>query len=114
MAAVALVVVLGGVWLIVQTVQLQTQLERLQAEQRDWQQRAQDLQRQLAQQQAHRDELAQQLERERAERERLEQDLAAQSPSRPGIVSFLLFPLSRFRSEAEEIECSDQRPTGAA
>lgn len=102
MAVAALVIVFGGAWLIVQTIQMQTRLQQLQANLRESQQREQELEQQLAQQGARRDELTKQLERERNERERLEQELAAQAPSRPSLVSFVLLPTSRFRSEAEK------------
>ncbi|MBI3950501.1 MAG: hypothetical protein HY314_08615 [Acidobacteria bacterium] len=91
-AAVMLVVVVGSAWLIVETMQLRTQLARLRAERQALQRQEQELQQQVAQQRAHGEQVAEQLHREQQEREQLEQEIAELQPSQPPIVSFELSP----------------------
>jgi hypothetical protein len=90
-----LIAVLAGGWLIVQHSQFQTRIQQLQAERESFEQ-------QLARQGTRSDDLAEQLERERAERERLEKELAALQPARSNLLSLILFPVSRLRSEGQK------------
>lgn len=92
LVAVAAMVIVGGVWLIVETGRTRSQLAKLQAERQELLQREQELQKQAAQKQKRSDELLEQLQRERSEIARLEQELAKQQTSRPTIVSFFLIP----------------------
>jgi hypothetical protein len=94
-AVVVLIAVLAGGWLIVQNSRFQTRIEQLQAERQSFEQR-------LAEQGTRSDDLVEQLERERAERERLEKEIAALQPARSNLVSFILFPVSRLRSEGQK------------
>jgi hypothetical protein len=75
------VLVLGGSWLIVDTVRLRNQVEQLQAERGESQRREQELLQHIAglsQESERVTELSAQLKRERNERRRLEQQVAEQ------------------------------------
>jgi hypothetical protein len=79
--AASVVLVLGGSWLIVDTVRLRNQVEQLQAERGESQRREQELLQHIARlsQESERvTELSAQLKRERNERRRLEQQVAEQ------------------------------------
>ncbi len=90
LATVALLIALGGAWLMVETLRLRNQLERISAEQIAMRQREQAAQQQLAEQRARNDQLAEQLEREQNQRALLEQALVEQRHSLPTIISFAL------------------------
>jgi len=99
LAAAGLVLLLGGAWLVYETLQLRTQLDRLQAERVMERQIAQQ---QVAAQQARQDQLSSELERERQQRAELAQELARQpalasreaTQSQSPRSSFLAFVLS--------------------
>jgi hypothetical protein len=79
--AASVVLVLGGSWLIVDTVRLRNQVEQLQAERGESQRREQELLQHIAglsQESERVTELSAQLKRERNERRRLEQQVAEQ------------------------------------
>jgi anti-sigma factor RsiW len=102
-AAAALIILVGGAWLMVEMTRLQTQLAQLQAERQAWQQQEQTLRQEVARARARQDELAEQLQREQSERARLEQELAAQPPSRPAFLSFVLSRVARDPGEAKKL-----------
>lgn len=85
-AALAIVVLAGGSWLMLQTSQLRNQVGQLQAERRIEGQRAQQ---QIAAQRAQQDELNKRLGEERAKRGELEQQLAKRQGT---FLSFVLIP----------------------
>jgi flagellar motility protein MotE (MotC chaperone) len=87
-AAIILVVVLGGWW----AVRLRTQLQQLQAQRQELERRREQLQQQIAEQQQRRDELSEQLQREQQERDQLEQELARLEPLKQAVVPFELSP----------------------
>ena len=100
-AAAALLIVIGGSWLIVESLRLRAQLAGLRAEQQAHERQQQALQQQVADEQARREDLSAQLQREREERERsqqlvgelqhkLEESAAQSSPS--AVVSLALWP----------------------
>jgi anti-sigma-K factor RskA len=105
--AAALLLAIGGGWLLWQNRSLRSQLAQAQAEQSRLQRQAE-----LAneQQRARGNELAAALDRERAEREKLQKEMdqaRAQQPSSatPAFVSFLLSPgLIRDRDEPEKLD----------
>jgi cell division protein FtsB len=79
--AASVVLVLGGSWLIVDTMRLRNQVEQLQAERGESQRREQELLQQIAglsQESERVTELSAQLKRERNERRRLEQQVVEQ------------------------------------
>jgi hypothetical protein len=101
LAAAALLIVIGGSWLIVESLRLRAQLAALRAEQQAQERQQQALQQQIADEQARRDQLSTQLQREREERERSQQlvgelqrklEASAAPPAQPAVVSLLLWP----------------------
>jgi anti-sigma factor RsiW len=101
MAGAALLVVIGGSWLIVESVRLRGELAALRAAQQSNEREQQALRQQIADEQARRDELSTQLQRERDQRERDQQlvgelqhqleESAAPPPPSP-VASLLLGP----------------------
>ena len=95
LAAAALVIIAAAVWQVLETRRLRTELEHLQAERRQVEQREQQHEQQTADARARADRLAEELGRERGQREELQRELEKPSPGRPA-VSFILTPgLSR-------------------
>lgn len=90
MATAALLVVLGGLGLIVETMRLRRRLERVQTERQTLWRQEQEWQRQLAEQRTRGNELAAQLRHERDRAARLQKELARPEP--PFVVSFVLLP----------------------
>ena len=102
LAAAALLVMIGGLWLIAESLRLRAQLAELRAEQQSRERQQQALQQQVADEQAHREELATQLQREREDSQQLVAELqgklaaSATEPPPSAIVSLVLGPsLSR-------------------
>jgi anti-sigma factor RsiW len=103
--AAALLVMIGGAWLIVESVRLRAQVTALRAEQQSRERDEQALKQQLADDGTRREELATELQRERDERERSQQlagelqrklDESTARPAPSAIVSLALWPgLSR-------------------
>lgn len=110
-AAAALIILVGGAWLMVETMRLRTQLAQLQAERQAWQQQREAMRREGAQARARYDELAEQLQRAQSERARLEQELAARPPSRPAFLSFVLSSLARDPGEAKKLVIPSGTPS---
>jgi hypothetical protein len=75
LAAAALVVLLGGAWLIVQTLTLRSRLTQLQAQQQSQQSDRQTLQRQVEMERRRSEELAAQLNREKQQRAQSDESL---------------------------------------
>ncbi len=101
MAAAALLVVIGGAWLVAESIRLRGQLAELRAGQQSREREQQALQQQIADEQARREALAAELQRERDERERNQQlagELQRQlqesttRPAPPTVVSLVLWP----------------------
>jgi hypothetical protein len=101
LAAAALLVVIGGSWLIAEGLRLRAQLAELRAEQQSYERQQQALQQQIADERARREDISTQLQREREQRERsqqlagelqrrLEESAAQSSPS--AVVSLALWP----------------------
>ena len=105
LAAAALLVVIGGFWLIAESVRLRAQLIELRAEQQSREREQHTLQQQIADERARREELSTELQRERDERERSQQlagelqrqmEASTAQPSPSTVVSLALWPgLSR-------------------
>jgi hypothetical protein len=94
-ATAVLVALIGGSWLVVETLKLRGQLRAAQQARLDHEQ---DLQRQIAQERARGEELASRLQREQQQRERsdlliseLERERATAPEAQPAIVSLSLF-----------------------
>jgi hypothetical protein len=87
-AAAALLVIVGGSWLILHTIQLQNQVAQLEAARRSV---VSDSQRQLAGAHAQHDELAKRLEQEQSRLREMEQTLAKR-PAEPAVFGFVLVP----------------------
>jgi hypothetical protein len=98
LAAAALLIVIGGSWLIAESLRLRAQFAEMRAEQHSYEQRQQALQQQIADEQAHREELATQLQREREHSQQLAGELqrqlqeSAPPPAPSAIVSLVLWP----------------------
>lgn len=101
LAAAALLVVIGGSWLIAERLRLRAELSGLRAEQQSRESDRQALQQQIADERARREDLSAQLQRERDERERNQQMVSelqrelegrATEPSQPVVVSLALLP----------------------
>jgi anti-sigma factor RsiW len=101
LAAAALLVVVGGSWLIAESFRLRAQLADLRAEQQSQEREQEALRQQVADEQARRQEISSQLEREREQREQSQQmadDLqrqleeSATLPSQSAVVSLALWP----------------------
>jgi anti-sigma factor RsiW len=101
LAAAALLIVIGGSWLVAESRRLRAELSELRAEQQSREREQQVLQQQIAEEQAHREDLSAQLEREREAGGRsqqligeLERELekSATQPAQPAIVSLALWP----------------------
>jgi anti-sigma factor RsiW len=101
LAAAALLIVIGGSWLIAESVRLRAQLVELRAGQQSREREQQTLQQQIADEQARREELSTQLQREREQREqnqqligelqrKLEESTAPPSPA--AVISLALWP----------------------
>ncbi|HKP13860.1 MAG TPA: hypothetical protein VJZ91_17190 [Blastocatellia bacterium] len=101
LVAAALLVVVGGAWLIAESLRLRAQLAEMRAEQQAHERQQQALRQQVADEQARREDLSAQLQSEREQRERsqqlagelqrkLEESAAQSSPS--AIVSLALWP----------------------
>jgi hypothetical protein len=105
LAVVALLVLVGGAWLITKTLMLRSQLTQLQAQQQSQQNDRQTLQRQVEEERRRSEELAAQLNQEKQQRaqtdeslRRLSENVNQRAPetSRPIIASLTLLPgLSR-------------------
>jgi hypothetical protein len=89
LATFALVILLGGTWLMVENVRLRNQVELLRAGQATLLEREKDLQQELAS--ARNDQTAQQPQPEPKDRD-LQVQQANQPPSRPSLLSFVLTP----------------------
>jgi hypothetical protein len=111
LAAMALIAVAIGTWLLAERLRLQTQLAQLQTERQTWQQQERVLQQDMAQQRKRQEELAKQLQREQSQRARLEQELAAQPPSRPTVPVFVLSSLARDPGEAKTLAIPSGTPS---
>ena len=101
LAAAALLIVVGGFWLIAEGLRLRAQLAGLRAEQQASERQQQTLRQQVADEQARREDLSAQLQREREERERSQQMVgelqrglqeSAARPSPSAVVSLALWP----------------------
>ena len=101
LTAATLVVLVGGAWLITQTLRLRNQLSQLQAQQQSQQNDRQTLQRQVEQERRRSEELAAQLNHEKQQRaqtdeslRRLSENLNQQTPetARSIIASLTLLP----------------------
>ncbi|HEU4507881.1 MAG TPA: hypothetical protein VFR78_06575 [Pyrinomonadaceae bacterium] len=100
MVAVALLVVLGGAWLITQTLRLRSQLTTLQAENQSRQDQRQTLEQQVDQERRRNAELTARLNQEKQQREQSDESLrqlsetadATTPPARPVIASLTLLP----------------------
>jgi hypothetical protein len=101
MAAAALLIVIGGSLLVIETLRLRAQVARLQAEQTAHEQREQSLEEQLAEQRQRSQELANGLQREQQQRERnqelireleREREESGALPSQSAVVSLALWP----------------------
>lgn len=101
LAAAALLVLLGGAWLVAESVRLRGQLAALRAAEQSREREQQALQQQIADEQARREAMAAELQRERDERERSQQlagDLQRQveestrHPSPPAVAALVLWP----------------------
>lgn len=97
LAAAALLIVIGGSWLIVESLRLRAQLTEMRAEQQSSERQQQALQQQIADEQARREELSTQLQREREHSQQLAGELQRQlqesaPPAPPAIVSLVLWP----------------------
>jgi|SRR6185369_3500998 len=101
LAAAALLVVVGGAWLIAESLRLRAQLAEMRAEQQAHERQQQALQQQVADEQARREDLSAQLQREREQRERSQQlagelqrklEESAAQPSPSAVVSLALWP----------------------
>jgi len=87
-AAAALLVVLGGSWLIFHTIQLQNQVAQLEAARRSVER---DSQQQLAGARGQQDQLAKQLEQEKSRLHDMEKALT-QKPAETSVFGFVLLP----------------------
>lgn len=95
LATAVLLLVVGGVFLMIQILQLQHRLEQSESDRAALQKRKQELQRQIGEAKERTDQLGQDAERSRREAALLEEELARQqSESRPEpvIASFVLVP----------------------
>jgi hypothetical protein len=104
LAAAVLMIAVGGSWLIVETVRLRNQVERIQADRAEMLKREQDLQQTLDEQGAQNGQLESELRRERSQRELLEEELTRLQRSTSNIVAFVLTPnLIRGASEPKTL-----------
>ena len=92
LAAAVLVIVVGGLWFILETARLRNQVEQIQAERAEILKREQELHQRIAEQGANSERLAAELQRERSERELLEQETARAQQSALNTVAFTLIP----------------------
>lgn len=100
LAAATLLLVLGGAWLITETLRLRSQLTQLQAQQQSQQNDRQTLERQVEVERRRSEELAVQLDREKQQRAQTDESLRRLSETvnrpeetrRPIIASLLLLP----------------------
>lgn len=100
MAAVALLVLLGGAWLITQTLRLRSQLTTIQAENQSRQNQRQTLEQQVEHERRRNSELTARLNQEKQQREQSDESLrqlsetedATTPPARPVIASLTLLP----------------------
>jgi hypothetical protein len=108
MAAVILLIMIGGAWLMIQTLRMRNQLTQLQAENQSRQSERQALERQVELERKQNAELSARLNQEKQQREQSDDSLRELSetgdttnpPPRPVIASLLLLPgLSRGGSE---------------
>jgi hypothetical protein len=103
LAAVALVVVAGGVWLLFETTRLRSEISRLQSERANAEQQ---LEERSAEQSARTEQLDKQLKEEREQRAQLEQELsrrdeqADEQTARASVIALLLSP-GRIRGGGE-------------
>jgi hypothetical protein len=91
-ASVGLLVMLGGAWLIVESVRLHTQLRKLEAQRLELQERAQSAQSQLGQRESQTSQLTAELQRERSRRSQLQEEMSRLQQSGAAVVSLVLFP----------------------
>ncbi len=100
LALASLLLVIGGAWLIVETLRLRSQLTQLQTQQQSQQNDRQTLERQVETARKRNEELAAQLDREKQQREQSDESLRRLSETinrpdetrRPIIASLLLLP----------------------
>jgi hypothetical protein len=101
LAAAALLIVVGGSWLVAESLRLRAELSEFRAEQQSRERQQQALQQQIADEQARREDLSAQLQREREQRERSQQlvgelqrelEESATQPSQSAVVSLALWP----------------------
>ncbi|HKG23458.1 MAG TPA: hypothetical protein VKC34_16280 [Blastocatellia bacterium] len=101
LAAAALLVVIGGPWLVAESLRLRAELSGLRAEQQSRERQQQALQQQIADEQARREDLSTQLQREREQREHSQQlvgelqrelEGSTAQPPQPAVVSLALWP----------------------
>lgn len=100
LAVATLILVIGGAWLISETLRLRSQLMQLQAQQQSHQDDRQTLERQVEVERRRNEELAAQLDREKQQSAQTDESLRKlsesvdrpQEPSRPIIASLLLLP----------------------
>lgn len=100
LAVATLLLLIGGAWLIVETLRLRSQLTQLQAQQQSQQNDRQTLERQVEMERRRGEELAAQLDREKEQRAQSDESLRRLSEtinrpeetSRPIVASLLLLP----------------------
>ena len=101
LAAAALLIVVGGFWLIADGLRLRAQLAELRAAQQSDERQQEALRQQVADEQARREDLSTQLQREREQRERSQQlvgelqrqlEESAPPPTPSAVVSLVLWP----------------------
>lgn len=100
LATATLLLLIGGAWLIAETLKLRSQLSQLQAQQQSQQNDRQTLERQVDMERRRSEELAAQLEREKQQRAQTDESLRQlsetvnrpQETARPIIASLLLLP----------------------
>jgi hypothetical protein len=101
LATAALLIMIGGSWLVAERLRLRAELSELRREQQSRERQQQALQQQIADEQARREDLSAQLQREREQRERSQQlvgelqrelEASATQPAQPAVVSLALWP----------------------
>jgi hypothetical protein len=113
MAAAMLLLVAGGFWLFTERARLHEQMNRLKDDRAAEQQRAQELEKAIADEREQRDRLAAELERLRQEQAKAPTQPPVQTPpnpvERPSMVSFLLSPMiMRSGGETQQLKISKE------
>jgi hypothetical protein len=110
LAAAALLIVIGGSWLVAESLRLRAELSGLRAEQQSREREQQALQQQVADEQARREDLSAQLQREREHSQQLAGELQREmegsttQPSQPAVVALALWPgISRSGSDRPKL-----------